>query len=134
MCIAALARDHSGTVLWAATSSLNFRDALIGEAAACQLALDTARRRKHNFVLVESDSEVVIKALKGLHYVWNIDNYVSVCNQLSNYFSSCNFAFISRVCNFAAHNVAKWAFTQNFSGVLELPSIPDSILCNDREV
>uniref|UniRef100_A0A803QEC1 Reverse transcriptase domain-containing protein n=1 Tax=Cannabis sativa TaxID=3483 RepID=A0A803QEC1_CANSA len=119
---------------WPEITQERFSKHNYGEAAACQLALDTARQRKHNYVLVESDSEVVIKALKGLHYVWNIDNYVFVCNQLSNYFSSCNFAFISRVCNFAAHNVARWAFTQNFSGVLESPSIPDSILCNDRDV
>ncbi|XP_030505324.2 uncharacterized protein LOC115720311 [Cannabis sativa] len=69
MCIATLARDHSGAVVWAVTSCLNFRDPLIGEAAACQLALDRARLRKHDYVLVESDSEVVIKALKGMHYI-----------------------------------------------------------------
>ncbi|KAM6540499.1 hypothetical protein CsatB_004948 [Cannabis sativa] len=134
MCIVALARDLSGAVVWAATSFLNFSDPLIGEAAACHLALDTTRLRNHDYVLVESDSDVVIKVLKGLHYIWNIDNYVSLCNQLSNYFLSYNFSFISRVCNFAAHNVARWAFAQNFTDVMESSCIPVSILCNDREV
>uniref|UniRef100_A0A803QRA2 RNase H type-1 domain-containing protein n=1 Tax=Cannabis sativa TaxID=3483 RepID=A0A803QRA2_CANSA len=80
MCIATLARDHTGDVLWTAVSMLSFRDPLIGKAAACHLAIDSARLRSHNYVLVESDSEIVIKALKGLHSIWNIDNYVSLCN------------------------------------------------------
>ncbi|KAM6559885.1 uncharacterized protein LOC133032157 [Cannabis sativa] len=134
MCMATLARDHSRTVVWAAVNMLNFRDPLIGEAAACRLALDSARLKNHNYVLVESDSEIVIKALKGLHSSWSIDNYVSLCNQLSKNFLSCNFSFISRCCNFVAHNVANWTFAQNISGFVEPSSILDAILCNDREV
>uniref|UniRef100_A0A803NLV2 RNase H type-1 domain-containing protein n=1 Tax=Cannabis sativa TaxID=3483 RepID=A0A803NLV2_CANSA len=61
MCIAALARNHSRTVVWAAATKLNFRDPLIGEAAACHLALDSARLKNHNYILVDSDSELVIK-------------------------------------------------------------------------
>uniref|UniRef100_A0A803Q6S8 RNase H type-1 domain-containing protein n=1 Tax=Cannabis sativa TaxID=3483 RepID=A0A803Q6S8_CANSA len=64
MCIATLARNHSGNILWAVVSRLGFRDPLIGEAAACCLALDSTRFRGHNFVLVENDSEMVINALK----------------------------------------------------------------------
>uniref|UniRef100_A0A803QEH0 RNase H type-1 domain-containing protein n=1 Tax=Cannabis sativa TaxID=3483 RepID=A0A803QEH0_CANSA len=106
MCMAALARDHTGSVVWAIISRLNFRDPLIGEAAACFLALDSARIRKHNYVLVESDSETVIKALKGSHYFWNIDNYVFV---------------------------SKWALPQNILGFVEVSSIPKTIICNDRK-
>ncbi|KAM6543214.1 hypothetical protein CsatB_007661 [Cannabis sativa] len=65
MCVATLARDHTWTVLWAATKRLNFTDSLIGEAAVCQLAVESAVVMKHPFVLIESDSEKVINALKG---------------------------------------------------------------------
>ncbi|XP_060964641.1 uncharacterized protein LOC133033660 [Cannabis sativa] len=134
MCIVALARDHVGMVLWGATNFLNFTDPLIGEVAVCQLALETATVRKYDFILIESDSEVVINAIKGVHSNWKIVNYLSVCNQLSKKFLSCNFSFIPRSCNFAAHNVARWAYAQNILDIVEPSAIPNTILCNNCEV
>ncbi|XP_030505064.2 uncharacterized protein LOC115720039 [Cannabis sativa] len=110
MCIAALARDHSGTVLWGVANNLNFTNPLIGEAVACQLTMEIAATREHEFIIIKSDSEVVINAIKGVQSNWNIVNYVYACNQLYKKFLSCNFSFISRSCNFAAHNVARWVY------------------------
>uniref|UniRef100_A0A803Q0U8 Uncharacterized protein n=1 Tax=Cannabis sativa TaxID=3483 RepID=A0A803Q0U8_CANSA len=42
MCGVALARDHTGSILWVATNMLNFTDPLIGEASAYQLAMEKA--------------------------------------------------------------------------------------------
>ncbi|KAM6562483.1 hypothetical protein CsatB_022481 [Cannabis sativa] len=134
MCVVAIARDSTGSILWVATKLLKFADSIIGEAAACLLALETAVSMHHPFVMVESDSESVIKNLKGADTLWGIENYVRQCKRLSTCMISCNFSFISRICNFAAHNVAKWAFANNFNGMVEVSTIPIDILCNDHEV
>uniref|UniRef100_A0A803QC51 RNase H type-1 domain-containing protein n=1 Tax=Cannabis sativa TaxID=3483 RepID=A0A803QC51_CANSA len=117
-----------------AVKRFNFSDLLIGEAAACTLALETVVMMKHLFVLVESDSEKVINALKGVHSTWSIDNYIQMCKQLSALLLSCNFLLIPKLCNFATHNVAKWAFTNHVTSMVKLSSISDFIFCNDREV
>ncbi|KAM6565002.1 hypothetical protein CsatB_025000 [Cannabis sativa] len=70
MCVVALARDHKETVLWVASKVLNFSDPLIGEAVACLLAAESTVSKKHNFVLIKSDSEKVINALKGNCSYW----------------------------------------------------------------
>ncbi|KAM6559052.1 uncharacterized protein LOC133033131 [Cannabis sativa] len=134
MCVAALASDHTWIVLWVAANILDFADPLIGEAMTCRLALESVLLKKHLFVLIESDLEKVINALKGTYSSWTIDNYIFICNQLSNRFLSCNFSFIFKCCNFAAHNVARWAFAQNILGMVEISSILDYIFRNDREV
>ncbi|XP_030497504.2 uncharacterized protein LOC115713158 [Cannabis sativa] len=65
MCVVTLARDHTGIVMWMITNMLNFSNPLVGEVAACQLALETAVMMKYLFVMIESDSKIVINALKG---------------------------------------------------------------------
>uniref|UniRef100_A0A803PQ79 RNase H type-1 domain-containing protein n=1 Tax=Cannabis sativa TaxID=3483 RepID=A0A803PQ79_CANSA len=42
MCVVAITRDHKESILWVATNLLSFSDPLIGEAAACLLAMETA--------------------------------------------------------------------------------------------
>uniref|UniRef100_A0A803PD65 Reverse transcriptase domain-containing protein n=1 Tax=Cannabis sativa TaxID=3483 RepID=A0A803PD65_CANSA len=63
MCVAALARDHTRAVLWAAVSMVSFSDSFIGEATACRLALESAGIKNHNNVLVESDSDLILADL-----------------------------------------------------------------------
>ncbi|KAM6579927.1 hypothetical protein CsatA_003701 [Cannabis sativa] len=65
MCAAVVARDHVGKVIWITTSKLEFADALCGEAIACCLALEAAKAHGVNFIIVESDSRVVINAFNG---------------------------------------------------------------------
>ncbi|KAM6567380.1 hypothetical protein CsatA_026508 [Cannabis sativa] len=134
MCVVAIARDHKESILWVASKMLQFADSLIGEAAACLLAMETAASRQHPFVMVESDSESVIKNLKGGESLWGIENYTRQCTLLSTLMVCCNFSFISRKCNFVAHNVANWAFANNINGMVEISTIPTAILCNDHEV
>uniref|UniRef100_A0A803QJC8 RNase H type-1 domain-containing protein n=1 Tax=Cannabis sativa TaxID=3483 RepID=A0A803QJC8_CANSA len=129
MCAAVVARDHLGRTIWVQTSFLEYVDALCGEAVACCVALDTARNRGDKFIIVESDSRVVINALNR-----EIDNHVSFCLQSSSYFAGCIFSNISRNCNYAAHNVAKWAFNHKRSGFILISSIPEHLFCNDHEV
>ncbi|XP_060965447.1 uncharacterized protein LOC115720378 [Cannabis sativa] len=134
MCAAVVARDHVGKVIWVVTSKLDFSNALCGEAMACCLALQEAKARGVKFLILESDSRVVINALNGKDSRWEIDNYVSFCQITSPFFIGCTFAFVSRQCNFMAHNVAKWAFSHQRFGSVPLSSMPETIFCNDREV
>ncbi|XP_060959271.1 uncharacterized protein LOC133030517 [Cannabis sativa] len=133
MCVVAIARDHTESILWVATNKLQFTDSLIGEAATCLLALETATTMHRPFVMVESDSKIVIKNLEGIDSFWQLENYARQCKHLSTFFTCCNFSYISRNCNFAAHNVAKWAFANNISGMVEVSTIPSNFFCNDRE-
>ncbi|KAM6556810.1 hypothetical protein CsatB_003829 [Cannabis sativa] len=134
MCAVAIARDHNKSVLWVAAKRLHFSDPLTGEAAACLLAMETAVSLHHPFILVESDSKIVIKNLKGDDSIWRIENYVRHCKLLSTFMTNCNFSSIARNRNYAAHNVAKWAFANNVTGMVEISTIPLNIFCNDHEV
>ncbi|KAM6564408.1 hypothetical protein CsatB_024406 [Cannabis sativa] len=134
MCAAVVARDHVGKVIWVSTKRLDFSNALCGEAAACCLAIEEAKARGIEFLIVESDSWVVINALNGKESCWELDNYVSFCKNTSTSFIGCTFQFVRRQCNFMAHNVANWAFSHQMFGSVPISSMPDIIFCNDREV
>uniref|UniRef100_A0A803NI18 RNase H type-1 domain-containing protein n=1 Tax=Cannabis sativa TaxID=3483 RepID=A0A803NI18_CANSA len=134
MCSAVVAGNHPGRIVWIQTVRLDFFDALCGDAAACCLALSIAKDMGSKFIIVESDSRVVINALNRKDSCWALDNYVSFCNSYSSLFSSCIFSNISRLCNFVTHNVANWTFFHQKFGVISVDSIPLELLCNDREV
>ncbi|KAM6540555.1 hypothetical protein CsatB_005002 [Cannabis sativa] len=110
MCIAVVVRNHFGRVIRVQTAREDFSDVLCGEAAACCLAVSVALDISSKFVIVENDSMVVINAINGKDSRWALENYISFCTKSSPSFISCNFSYISRTCNFAAHNVARWAF------------------------
>ncbi|KAM6562789.1 hypothetical protein CsatB_022787 [Cannabis sativa] len=56
MCMAVVARDHVGSFVWIAVNNVSFSDSLIGEAAACLLALEISVALGYNFVFIENDS------------------------------------------------------------------------------
>uniref|UniRef100_A0A803NKH1 RNase H type-1 domain-containing protein n=1 Tax=Cannabis sativa TaxID=3483 RepID=A0A803NKH1_CANSA len=134
MCVAVVARNHLGAVIEVRTARVEFSDALCGEAEACCLAISTALELGYKFIIIENNSRVVINALNGLEPRWAIENYVSFCTKSSQSFISCNFSFIKRTCNFAAHNVARWAFAHHIFGSIPVSMLPENLLCNDREV
>ncbi|XP_060959386.1 uncharacterized protein LOC133030607 [Cannabis sativa] len=134
LCIAVVARDHLGRVISVHTAREEFSDALCGEVAACCLAVSVALEFGYKYVIVENDSRVVIDAINGKGSRWALENYISFCTKSSPLFSVCSFSYVSRSCNFAAHNVARWAFSHQFYGSIPVPSIPETLLCNDREV
>lgn len=43
----------------------------------------------------------------------------------------CNFIFIN--CNYVAHNLAKWAKHFDYSGEVEVNSLPTDLFCNTTE-
>ncbi|XP_060961858.1 uncharacterized protein LOC115709516 [Cannabis sativa] len=134
MCIVVVVRNHLGRVIRVQAAREDFSDALCGEAAACCLAVSVALDIGSKYVIVENDSRVVIDAINGKGSRWAIENYISFCTKSSLSFSSCCFSYVSRTCNFAAHNVARWAFTHHVFGSLPVSSIPETLFCNDREV
>ncbi|KAM6542170.1 hypothetical protein CsatB_006617 [Cannabis sativa] len=134
MCLAVVARNHLGAVVRIHTDRLDFSDALCGEAVACCAAVSLALEEDFKFVLIESDSRLVINALNGTEAHWAIDNYISFCAKSSPSFNCCNFMYVSRTCNFAAHNVANWAFINKLYGIILVSSVPENLLRNDREV
>ncbi|XP_060960831.1 uncharacterized protein LOC133031364 [Cannabis sativa] len=134
MCVAVVARNYLGEVVRVQTARVEFSDVICGEAEACCLAISTALEMGHKFIIVENDSRVVINAINGTESRWALENYVSFCTKSSHSFISCNFSFISRTCNFAAHNVARWAFAHHMFGSIPVSVLPENLLCNDHEV
>ncbi|XP_060965675.1 uncharacterized protein LOC133034580 [Cannabis sativa] len=126
--------DHVGKVIWVSAKRLDFSSALCGEAAACCLAIEEVKARGIQYLIVESDLRVVINVLNGKESRWGLDNYVSFCKTTSTSFIGCNFHFVRRQCNFMAHNVANWAFSNQRFGSMPISSLPEIIFCNDREV
>uniref|UniRef100_A0A803P6J3 RNase H type-1 domain-containing protein n=1 Tax=Cannabis sativa TaxID=3483 RepID=A0A803P6J3_CANSA len=134
MCVAVVARDYLSRLMWVFTAKMDFSDALCEEAVAVCLALEVAKDKGHQFILVESDSKIVINTLNGLDPRWEIENYSLFCKRFNSSFASCLFCFSARSYNFMAHNVANWAFTHNLYGCIDITTIPKNIYCNDREV
>uniref|UniRef100_A0A803NZD3 RNase H type-1 domain-containing protein n=1 Tax=Cannabis sativa TaxID=3483 RepID=A0A803NZD3_CANSA len=62
-CVAVVAIGHFSEVAWVNTTTLDFSDALCSEAASCCLALDMTKLKGYKFIIMESDSRVVINSL-----------------------------------------------------------------------
>uniref|UniRef100_A0A803Q424 RNase H type-1 domain-containing protein n=1 Tax=Cannabis sativa TaxID=3483 RepID=A0A803Q424_CANSA len=69
MCTTVVARNHLGEVIRIHTARLGFSDVLCGEAAACCLAVSVALELGFKFILVESDSRIVINLSMGQRHI-----------------------------------------------------------------
>uniref|UniRef100_A0A803NVC9 DNA repair protein RAD51 homolog 3 n=1 Tax=Cannabis sativa TaxID=3483 RepID=A0A803NVC9_CANSA len=69
--------------------------------------------------------------------LWGATNFLNFTDLLIGEVAVCQLALetatVRKTCNFAAHNVARWAYTQNILGIVEPSAIPNTILCNNCE-
>uniref|UniRef100_A0A803QGV6 RNase H type-1 domain-containing protein n=1 Tax=Cannabis sativa TaxID=3483 RepID=A0A803QGV6_CANSA len=126
MCMLGVAYDHLGAFVWVAVNNFPFSAPLITEAVACLLAVETSVALGYNFVIVESESEVGINAIRGLSPRSKIDSYISNCRSTAKLLSGYDFAKIYQLCNFVADNVcvnsaAKPAISTPVTGLCTSP-------------
>ncbi|XP_060960794.1 uncharacterized protein LOC133031329 [Cannabis sativa] len=128
MCTAIVARNHQGKVIRIHMTQLDFSDALCREAAACCSTISLAIDLGFKFIIIESDSRLAINVLNGKESHWALENYASFCLRSTPSFISCNFMNISRHCNYAVHNVAKWTFTHQIFGCIPVSDLQENLL------
>lgn len=114
--LAAVACNHTGDITFAVTNKIVPSTLLVGECQAAILALSEAASRKYQFCIIEGDSQIVISNLNDESSSWEITNSVAAVKALCHQFMAVSFTHVSRVCNFYAHNLAKWALSCNVCG------------------
>ncbi|EXB37180.1 hypothetical protein L484_013544 [Morus notabilis] len=96
--MAAMARNHSGSISWAASILFYTREVLVTEAEVCHLAAS-----------------------------WRI--FITLMS-----FVAKDFSWVSRKCNFVAHNFAKWARWNQVAGVIPLDNrVPIEVFKDNEE-
>jgi ribonuclease HI len=113
--IACLNRDHTGKVLWARNAAeIKCQDVPEAEARACLLELQSLQEAENAAVILESDSSVVVEAIKrrnqGHSHLWKLYEDIKTIQDSCLRFQAVK---IGRESNKAAHLLADVA---RFSG------------------
>ncbi|KAF4385065.1 hypothetical protein G4B88_029107 [Cannabis sativa] len=119
-------RDHLGALVAAATDFIpGCLSVLLAETLAIRLALKLVETRLMQTIYIASDSQLVIKALKGktrINTDWGI--VIDDCILASKRFYNLSFNFSPRKCNTVAHCLANWSRLYHVTGVWT-STIPD---------
>ncbi|XP_060965318.1 uncharacterized protein LOC133034283 [Cannabis sativa] len=125
-CLRVIIRDHLGALVAAATDFIpGCLSVLLAETLAIRLALKLVETRLMQTIYIASDSQSVIKALKGktrINTDWGI--VIDDCILASKRFYNLSFNFSRRKCNTVAHCLANWSRLYHVTGVWT-SAIPD---------
>ena len=124
-----IARDHLGEVIraWGRCRPLCFP--LQAEAAALQWAVELASREQWHQVIFEGDANSCFDVLSSSAPSpdWSISTYISNILSLSSAFPSVRFCWVRRLCNSAAHAVAKFSLSSHQSFFFNNDILPPDI-------
>ncbi|KAF4358383.1 hypothetical protein G4B88_008543 [Cannabis sativa] len=112
-------RDHLGELVTAATEYIpGCLSVLMAETLAIRLAMKLAASRSLQNILIASDNQSVITALKG-QTRFNTDwgKILEDCTIASKHFNTLSFNFTPRKCNNVAHCLANWSRVAHVSDV-----------------
>ncbi|XP_030479414.1 uncharacterized protein LOC115696664 [Cannabis sativa] len=115
--LAAVIRDDSGSILSISTQEASYTDPLVAEAKAVCFAAKVAAEA----ATTQCNVDFRIEAVKM--------RFVQYCSM----FEEWEITHISRMCNFAAHNVAKWAAMGRKSGAFVPHDMDSGVLDDLRE-
>jgi ribonuclease HI len=106
--IVAVARNESGLVVKAWAKKIYSYDACIAEALAIRWAIELAKVENWCEIIVESDAQVCMNALllDAVGCEWRIYNLRSDILDLASKFDFCEFCWVKREANMAAHSLA----------------------------
>uniref|UniRef100_A0A2N9HS98 Reverse transcriptase domain-containing protein n=1 Tax=Fagus sylvatica TaxID=28930 RepID=A0A2N9HS98_FAGSY len=133
--VAAVCRNHCGTILFIWADQVVCSNPLIAEAQAALLASTKAVELGFHSVYLEGDALNVIQAIVEFpnDVFWTISN---IARDISLLLSSIDFwhsSYVPRSCNSTAHNIAKWALFCNASGTIPISSLPAHVLAEVAE-
>ncbi|KAL4293355.1 hypothetical protein AHAS_Ahas18G0119800 [Arachis hypogaea] len=104
---AAVFRDHNGTLLSGINSSIVATSPLAAEALAVRAALILSRNFQMQKVIIESDNQMLIQALKLHATIVEIQVILQDILHLVRGIPNCGFTWVPREANSLAHEVAK---------------------------
>ncbi|XP_074290571.1 uncharacterized protein LOC141617286 [Silene latifolia] len=128
MGLGVVCRNHEGEVMWGATERRRAEfEVRIAEAEAVLVALRMAKRRGHQYVIMESDCKEVIEALQRRKSGRNeffavIEDILELCDG----FAQVVWSFISRNSNSVAHELSHFSSIGS-KVVFDATSIPRCI-------
>ncbi|XP_057761092.1 uncharacterized protein LOC130981521 [Arachis stenosperma] len=100
-------RDHNGTLLSGINSSIVATSPLAAEALAVRAALILSRNFQMQKVIIESDNQILIQALKSHVSIAEIPVILQDILHLVRGIPNCGFTWVPREANSLAHEVAK---------------------------
>ena len=124
--IAAMARDRRGELVFAGSMKVNTTLPLLAEAEAIKWALSLVPAMGNDCIIVESDCQYCVNLLNDLAEPppWR---FWSLCSELRLPLSVLDKVFVKwvpRLCNTAAHTLAKWSLSCNFFGPFDFGNCP----------
>ncbi|KAK9986829.1 hypothetical protein SO802_031780 [Lithocarpus litseifolius] len=127
--LAVVARNHLGEILFIWGSSYHLCAPSQAEAAATLWAVHLAIQEHWKSVIIEGDAQVCFNALSPPDFVpdCSISTIVSNSNSLLPCFVSCNFRWVRRNCNSAAHSAARLALNSPHPFCFNKSNLPHSL-------
>ncbi len=127
--IAVVARNSKGIILNAWVKELMNLDSLVAKASAILWAMELAIVEGFGKVTIKSDAKVCIDELSSSEASsnWKISTLIGQSLALVNRFSFCDFQWIRRDANQAAHALAKVAFSLRLPFCCNLDNLPPSL-------
>ena len=116
--ITAVVRDWRGELVFAGSMKVNTTLPLQAKAEAIKWAISLAPALAGKSVIVETDSQSVVQLLSNLAVPppWRIKSSCSDLRSLLSLSGNVSVIWVPRLCNEAAHTLAKWCLSCNIFG------------------
>jgi ribonuclease HI len=124
--MAVVARFDSGHIFKAWAKLIHTTEPLVAEASTILWALQLAKVEKLCGIMVESDSKLCVDAISmGMAICdWKISTLCYDAIGLAAEFFSCNFFWVKREANMAAHSLAKFCIPQDLPAIYFPKNLP----------
>ncbi|KAF4381378.1 hypothetical protein G4B88_029733 [Cannabis sativa] len=129
--LSAVFRNDRGKIISITTREVLFSDPLIAEANAVCLAAEVARDSGMQRVLFLSDNQCVANSFAAsAHCIGDFRIHAAETRfkDFCSKFEEWEIVHISRLCNYMAHNIAKWALMHQKTGTIEIEDIHERVL------
>ena len=129
---ACICRDSEGHIIFIWVDHRTVPYAFSAEAFAALQALRLATNLNIHKAVFEGDAFKVVQSLNGQSDTieWTGEDFINEGRQFLHSRPIWKMQYISRHCNFLAHNVAQWAKSQCFCGYIAPSLIPPAVLCD----
>lgn len=116
--VVAIIRDHQGAIRGFKVDNIDAVTPLVGEAEAANMGVDLAHQEGFTQIILEGESEVVIKAIQQFPQQtdWWINHMVLEILTSLRLMQFWKVSHIRRSANKVLHQLARWAATEIISG------------------